>query len=435
METWNPKAGFTPRVQQKVVANPFFHLFAYLSAGLGAPYVFWVLIRGNESNSIFLTNTLAVLCVGVFVSWYTLSKLREYAKSRQLSYVFPVNFLAFSGVLAIVALWRLNYSIPLFGIGTVSTLLVSYLITVSTRGAQRLQFVVQGGRANEVATAGNFVPAIDHVELQSLIEADRVDGAIIADLHHDHAPEWERLFAKAALKGIPVYHYRQVAEMQNGQVVITHLSENDLGSLIPNVPYTPLKRLIDVVGALILLPFCLILFCFVGLIIKLDSKGSVFFTQDRVGFRGEMFRIIKFRTMRDREAAADDEAQLADAMTKTDDDRITRFGQFLRRTRLDELPQIFNVLNGEMSFIGPRPEASALSAWYERELPFYSYRHIVRPGITGWAQVNQGHVTDVEDVDAKLRYDFYYVKFISLWLDLLIVMKTVRTVIGGMGAK
>jgi len=112
-----------------------------------------------------------------------------------------------------------------------------------------------------------------------------------------------------------------------------------------------------------------------------------------------------------------------------------RVGGFLRRVRLDELPQIFNVLRGEMSLIGPRPEAVPLSRWYESELPFYFYRHIVRPGISGWAQVHQGHVTDLDAVHQKLTYDFYYIKNFSAWLDILIALRTIPTMLSGFGSK
>ena len=120
-------------------------------------------------------------------------------------------------------------------------------------------------------------------------------------------------------------------------------------------------------------------------------------------------------------------------LTVEDDERITRVGKFLRRTRLDEIPQVINILRGEMSFIGPRPEALPLSDWYEQELPFYSYRHIVRPGLTGWAQVNQGHVAELEEVSHKLQYDFYYIKNFSAWLDIVIVLRTIRIVLFGFG--
>lgn len=406
----------------------------YLSAGLVPPVFAWLAL-GNDLRSVFLLNTLYALAIGISAAWYALSRLREYAKARHLSYVFPVNIVAFGSVLGGIAILRATYSIPLFAVGAIGTLAVSYLITNYNRRLQRPHFIVSGGRSDELRVEGQYLPAPSLVELESLVQAGRLNGAIVADLHHDHPADWERLFAKAALAGVPVYHFRQVAEMQSGQVKITHLAENDLGSLIPNVPYMTTKRAIDILGSLLLLPILLPAFAVIALLIRLDSRGSVFYVQDRVGHRGNTFKVIKFRTMRERRSAQEEDAQRQDAMTLADDDRITKVGNFLRRTRIDELPQVFNILRGEMSWIGPRPEAHSLSKWYEQELPFYSYRHIVRPGITGWAQVNQGHVTDVADVNAKLRYDFYYVKNISMWLDLLIVLKTFRVILTGWGAK
>jgi len=118
-----------------------------------------------------------------------------------------------------------------------------------------------------------------------------------------------------------------------------------------------------------------------------------------------------------------------------DDPRITRVGHVIRKYRIDELPQIFNILKSEMSFIGPRPESVSLSEWYEEDVPFFSYRHVVRPGITGWAQVEQGYAAEVQGMTRKLQYDFYYIKHISLWLDVLISLKTVRILFTGFGAR
>jgi len=150
-----------------------------------------------------------------------------------------------------------------------------------------------------------------------------------------------------------------------------------------------------------------------------------------MGFRGKVFNVIKFRTM----TVMNDGEQREASITQAGDQRITKIGHFLRRVRLDELPQIINIIRGEMSWIGPRPEAVSLSAWYELEIPFYRYRHIVRPGITGWAQVNQGHVASLEEIDDKLQYDFFYIKNLSYWLDILIVFRTLRVILSGFGAK
>jgi lipopolysaccharide/colanic/teichoic acid biosynthesis glycosyltransferase len=220
-------------------------------------------------------------------------------------------------------------------------------------------------------------------------------------------------------------------ESLTGRVSIEHLSENNFGSLIPGIVYAKVKRAWDLAMAVAALPFLALLLLVVAVLIKLDSPGPIFFRQERMGYRGRTFHIFKLRSMRVHEA----EDARAAAITRDEDDRVTRVGRIIRRYRIDELPQIVNILKGEMSWIGPRPEAVALSLWYEAELPFYRYRHIVRPGITGWAQVSQGHVADVADVLWKLQYDFYYIKNFSFWLDLLIVARTIRTVLSGFGAR
>jgi len=169
----------------------------------------------------------------------------------------------------------------------------------------------------------------------------------------------------------------------------------------------------------------------IAIAIRLESRGGALFKQKRVGHAGREITVYKFRTMLDIPA---EDARRA-AMTSDDDERITKVGRWLRKTRLDELPQIFNILKWQMSWIGPRPEAQVLSVWYTGEIPFYRYRHVVKPGISGWAQVNQGHVAEVEQVHRKLQYDFYYIKYFSPWLDLLILLRTIKTMLTGYGSR
>jgi lipopolysaccharide/colanic/teichoic acid biosynthesis glycosyltransferase len=263
----------------------------------------------------------------------------------------------------------------------------------------------------------------------TLEDAAGCDG-LVADFGAT-PPEWEALLADAAVQGRMVYQVKQLFESLTGRVAIDHLSENSFGSLVPARGYFHLKSLGDLVFALLVLPFAIPVLGAIALAIKLDSPGPILFRQRRVGRAGVPFDMLKFRTMLHRHAGID----IEDVITADGDPRVTRVGSRLRRSRFDELPQIFNIILGQMSWIGPRPEAEALSTWYTGEIPFYRYRHVVRPGITGWAQVNQGHVASVDEVHAKLQYDFYYVKYFSAWLDILIAFRTVKTMTTGFGSR
>jgi lipopolysaccharide/colanic/teichoic acid biosynthesis glycosyltransferase len=154
------------------------------------------------------------------------------------------------------------------------------------------------------------------------------------------------------------------------------------------------------------------------------------YRQKRVGLRGQVFDCFKFRTMR-----SDAEADSGPTWASDDDPRITRIGKILRRSRLDEIPQIWNVLRGEMAFVGPRPERPEFVAKLNQEIPYYNVRHAARPGITGWAQINYGYGSSVEEAKEKLRFDLYYIRNVSTMLDLLIVFYTLRAVIIGRGVR
>ncbi|KQN72993.1 sugar transferase [Sphingomonas sp. Leaf62] len=285
------------------------------------------------------------------------------------------------------------------------------------------------------------LPTFDKVDWILLDPEDTADSivvdAIVVDLRADHDDFWDTQITRYVLRAIPVYHFKQVVEQLSGRVEIEHLSENTLGALNPNDVYLKLKGAADILAAttlfLVLFPIMLI----TALMVRLDSPGPAIFRQQRMGYRGKPFTIYKMRTMRVDApvSAASDLQLLKNAMTQVGDPRITRLGHFLRRSRLDELPQLVNIIRGEMSLIGPRPEALPLSRWYEREIPFYHYRHLIKPGVTGWAQINQGHVTEVADVSEKLHLDFYYVKNLSFWLDVLISVRTLRTMVSGHGAR
>jgi len=193
-------------------------------------------------------------------------------------------------------------------------------------------------------------------------------------------------------------------------------------------PYHYLKRLFDVVTSATALVLCLPLFVLVPLFIWIEDGSPIFFRQERVGRDGKRFILFKFRTMRRRSDHADE-----DIYTRKDDRRVTPVGRSLRKLRLDELPQLWNAFKGDISLIGPRPEWSKCAERYEQTIPFYHFRHLVKPGITGWAQVNYPYGESDEDAVEKLKYDLYYIRHYSLKLDAMIVLKTFYTMLFGKG--
>jgi exopolysaccharide biosynthesis polyprenyl glycosylphosphotransferase len=191
-----------------------------------------------------------------------------------------------------------------------------------------------------------------------------------------------------------------------------------------------MRRLLNFSVALIALMFSLPLLPFIVLAVKLGSPGPALYHQQRVGRRGKIFFCYKFRTMRQ-----DAEADTGATWAADDDPRITRVGKFLRSSRLDEIPQLWCVLKGDMHFVGPRPERPEFVEWLSNEIPYYGVRHVVRPGITGWAQVQYKYGNTLDDAREKLQYDLFYIKNASIGLDMLIMFQTIKIVLLGRGAQ
>jgi lipopolysaccharide/colanic/teichoic acid biosynthesis glycosyltransferase len=382
----------------------------------------------NGRNSILLS--FGSICAVFFA----VQSLRRHPPVEIGWYVMLVLGLAFLFALSVVVLFRVPYAIW-FLIGChVALGLAVILILPWTSDVGRLRYVAIPGGA--VIHFHAYLPARTRV-LESPIVPTGRDEVVVADMDYDHFPQWERFIADCTLQGIPVFHYKQVLEQHTGRVNFERISENNFGSVLPSHSYIAVKYMIDLVASVALLPLILPIIGAAAVAIKMSDRGPVFFVQDRVGYRGNIFRVVKLRTMRvgGTLGSPEPECQTQAAMTQEDDPRITSIGKLLRKYRIDELPQVFNILRGEMSWIGPRPEAVPLSQSYEAAIPFYRYRHAVRPGISGWAQVSQGHVTSVADVQRKLEYDFYYIKNISPIVDLLIVARTIKTMLSGNGAK
>ena len=255
---------------------------------------------------------------------------------------------------------------------------------------------------------------------------------LAVDLRSVLSDEMARFVSSCNLAGYLTRSLVTVYEEHTGRLAIVHLYEGwELSvPLSGRAPYVRVKRVIDaflvLLAAPLVLPLCLIL----ALAIKLDSRGPVVFRQSRIGLEGRPFTLYKFRSMRVGDGG-DVEARFAGVK----DDRLTRVGRLLRRTRFDELPQLWNILTGDLSLVGPRPEQGPFVERFSETIPFYTHRHLVRPGLTGWAQVNYGYADSEADTIEKLSFDLYYVKHLSPWMDLEVLGRSVWTVLSGFGAR
>jgi exopolysaccharide biosynthesis polyprenyl glycosylphosphotransferase len=242
----------------------------------------------------------------------------------------------------------------------------------------------------------------------------------------------ERLMM-ARLSGLRIYDLGDFYERFLNKVPVYHLHHGWLAmaggfALLHDPLSVRLKRICDIVVVLALLVLAAPAMVAAYLGVRMTSPGPGLFTQPRVGLGGKVFTCYKFRSMRIG-------SEGGNKYTVTGDRRITAIGRFLRKSRLDELPQLWNILKGDMSFIGPRAEWTKCVADYEHVIPFYHLRHLVRPGLTGWAQVNYPYGASIDDAREKLEYDLFYLKNQSLWLDVIILLRTIRVVLWGKGAR
>ncbi len=286
--------------------------------------------------------------------------------------------------------------------------------------------------AHEVALNNGFRVLGRSHELQNIVVANHATTIVVA-LTERRGTFPMQAIMDCKLQGIRVEDWPTFYEKLTGKIVVQNLrpswlvfSEGFSRTRITRF----VKRVIDLLLSLSFLSLGWPIFLLVALAIKLDSRGPVFFRQERVGERGRPFTLLKFRTMVDQA-----EAHTGPVWASEDDPRITRVGHWLRKTRLDELPQIINVLRGQMSSIGPRPERPHFVAQLQEKIPYYSQRHTIRPGITGWAQVRYRYGATVEEAEEKLQYDLYYVKNMSFFLDLLILLSSIQVVLFGKGAR
>ncbi len=299
---------------------------------------------------------------------------------------------------------------------------------------QRLEFVDVGSRRVGQPIAG---PGSPIVEFDIATKMERLDknysGVILADRVDRMQPDLLERLVRTQFHSTRVYTLESFYEAHWRYVPVQALDPfwplQTGFQLARNSPYHYVKRLFDIALSALLLVICSPLLLVVATVVWAGSGRPVLFRQPRVGRENRIFSMLKLRTMH---VDASD-AEEADIYTREGDPRVTTVGRWLRKLRLDELPQLWNVLRGDMSLIGPRAEWIKCAERYEQKIPFYHFRHLVKPGITGWAQVNYPYGESDEDALEKLKYDLYYIRHYSLKLDAMIVLKTVYTVLFGKG--
>lgn len=419
------------------------HLWQYLSVRiivgwllvclLPAVALFWEYIL---TDKILMTqvNSVTASSVALILVLIGLDRLTQFPGQKSMVTVLPTVLASGLIVGLLLLVFRIPYSVYYLSLSAALGLLFCFISQIYLRAVTQATIgYIPIGRCQNLLD----IKGVHWVELTPCFELANHRRlpfhAVVADLADQGlSAEWEQLLAETALQGTPVYNVLQVRESLTGRLPIKHLYENNLGSLLPSQSYLLIKRLMDTAMVLLTAPIILPIAAVIALALKWQgrhSSSTVLFAQQRIGQGGKLFTMYKFRSMLP--CAEKNGAQMA----TINDMRVTKFGIFIRQTRIDELPQFINVLKGEMSLIGPRPEQLNFVKRFNETIPFYRYRHIVKPGISGWAQVMHGYASDEDETKVKLEHDFFYIKNFSLTLDLLIVIKTIQTMVTGFGAR
>ena len=335
--------------------------------------------------------------------------------------------------------------IILFGIITIFQIAFRYIVIMAVVEKERVVFVGENDYTEDLLESVKkdgqyvFVTSLNNTDMKAL-------GKEILELYNTKKfdvlvdftdkllrdPKLTDKLLQYKLEGLQYYNYLEFYETYESKLPISHLSpkwflENTGFEIYHNNFNLKAKRLLDLLFALLIGIFAAPVIVLAAIIVKLESKGPIFFIQERIGEGNKKFNIVKFRSM------TTDAEKDGPQWASKNDNRVTKFGKIMRATRIDELPQLWNVLRGEMSFVGPRPEREYFIQQLEKEIPYYNLRHTVKPGLTGWAQVMYPYGASIEDAYRKLQYDLYYIKNHDILFDVKILLKTVTIVIFGKG--
>ena len=328
--------------------------------------------------------------------------------------------------------WRFGERVIVLG-SSDDALMLSRMLRDNPMAGFEVRGIIEEVGQPKLDTGADDAPVLG--DLEGLHQTCRQEGIsrVIVALKERRGGFPVDTLLKCRMDGVIVEEREAMYERLTGKLAVESMRPSYLiyGRGFAKDPVTlAMKRVLDIlasgIGLTLSLPICLL----TALLIKLTSRGPIFFVQERVGQDGAPFRLVKFRTMKQ-----DAEAKSGPVWASENDDRVTPIGRFLRITRIDEIPQFLNILAGQMSFVGPRPERPHFVQQLEAEIPFYPLRHTVKPGLTGWAQVSLPYGASVEDAQEKLRYELYYIKNMGLLFDLNIMLRTIAVILRGSGAR
>ncbi len=335
--------------------------------------------------------------------------------------------------------------IILFGIITIFQIAFRYIVIMGVVEKERVVFVGENDYTQDLLESVKkdgqyvFTASLNNTDMKALgkeiVEMYKTKKFDVLVDFTDKLlgdPKLTGKLLQYKLEGLQYYNYLEFYETYENKLPISHLSpkwflENTGFEIYHNNFNLKAKRLLDLLFAMLIGIFAAPVIILAAIIVKLESKGPIFFIQERIGEGNRKFNIVKFRSM------TTDAEKNGPQWASKNDNRVTKFGKIMRATRIDELPQLWNVLRGEMSFVGPRPEREFFIQQLEKEIPYYNLRHTVKPGLTGWAQVMYPYGASVEDAYRKLQYDLYYIKHHSIPFDVKVLLKTVTIVIFGKG--
>jgi len=389
----------------------------------------------------------AMIIVSVLIAYYIANVYNVATSKYKLKDMTTV--IVINGILMTVTTFSKIFTfyegIILFGIITIFQIAFRYIVIMGVVEKERVIFVGENDYTQDLLESVKkdgqyiFAASLNNTDMKALgkeiVEMYKTKKFDVLVDFTDKLlgdPKLTGKLLQYKLEGLQYYNYLEFYETYENKLPISHLSpkwflENTGFEIYHNNFNLKAKRLLDLLFAMLIGIFAAPVIILAAIIVKLESKGPIFFIQERIGEGNKKFNIVKFRSM------TTDAEKDGPQWASKNDNRVTKFGKIMRATRIDELPQLWNVLRGEMSFVGPRPEREFFIQQLEKEIPYYNLRHTVKPGLTGWAQVMYPYGASVEDAYRKLQYDLYYIKHHSIPFDVKVLLKTVTIVIFGKG--